>query len=121
MEGITYGLRDSFELLRSMTTIRRVMVVGGGAKNRVWRKMLADNMKVPVTAPAVDEGGAYGAVMLAAMGGDATLATVRGWVRETETIEPDETAAARYDVFYEQFQALYRDLRFRFDVTATLQ
>ncbi|MDR1875721.1 MAG: xylulokinase, partial [Synergistaceae bacterium] len=35
MEGITYGLRDSFELLRSMTTIRRVMVVGGGAKNRV--------------------------------------------------------------------------------------
>jgi xylulokinase len=120
MEGITYGLRDSFELLKSMTAIRRVLVVGGGAKNKVWRKMLADNMKVQVTAPAVDEGGAYGAAMLAAMGGGADLATVRGWVRETESVEPDEANAERYDVIYGQFRALYRDLRARFDVTAAL-
>ena len=120
MEGITYGLRDSFELLKAKTPIRRVMVVGGGAKNKVWRRMLADNMKVPVTVPVVDEGGAYGAAMLAAMGGGMELSAVKKWVRDADTTQPDETKGAMYDVVYVQFGALYRDLKDRFDATAKL-
>ncbi|MDR1977457.1 MAG: xylulokinase [Synergistaceae bacterium] len=120
MEGITYGLRDSFELLRERMPIKRVLLVGGGAKNKVWRKMLANNMKVPVTTPAVDEGGAYGAAMLAALGGGMDLATVKGWVKEAAVTEPDEADYARYDAVYGQFKALYADLERRFDAVADI-
>jgi xylulokinase len=121
MEGITYGLRDSFELLKERTEIKRVIVVGGGAKNRVWREMLAANVKAPITAPTIDEGGAYGAAMLAAMGGGVGIATVKGWVREASVTEPKEADCAKYDAVYGQFKALYGDLKDRFDAVASLQ
>jgi xylulokinase len=120
MEGITYGLRDSFELLKKRMPIKRVLVVGGGAKNRVWRKMLADNMKIPVAVPVIDEGGAYGAAMLAALGGGADIAAVKSWVKEAAVTEPDEANYARYDAVYDQFKALYADLKQRFDAVARL-
>lgn len=120
MEGITYGLRDSFELLKAQTPIRRVMVVGGGAKNGVWRQMLADNLRVPVTVPVVDEGGAYGAAMLAAMGGGENSADIGQWIRESDTVYPDTAKATEYDAVYKQFGALYRDLKERFDATVEL-
>ena len=123
MEGITYGLRDSFELLKivtpeATTPIKRVILVGGGAKNKVWRKMLASNMKVPVIVPEVDEGGAYGAAMLAAIGSGVDVATVKSWVRELSVTHPDKADLPRYDAVYEQFKALYRDLEHRFDAVS---
>jgi len=126
MEGITYGLRDSFELLKERTPVRRVMVVGGGAKNKAWRQMLADNMKVRVTVPEIDEGGAYGAAMLAALGGnafggDANASAVKNWVKEAAAAEPNEAEFSKYDVVYEQFRALYPDLKPRFDAVAGLK
>jgi xylulokinase len=121
MEGITYGLRDSFELLKERAPIKRVVVVGGGAKNKIWRQMLADNMKVRVTVPEIDEGGAYGAAMLAALGGGTSLATVKSWVKEAASAQPDEATYTIYDAVYGQFNALYPDLKPRFDAVAGLR
>ena len=119
MEGITYGLRDSYELLKDMTQIKRVLVVGGGAKSGVWRKMLAANMKTPINVPVIDEGGAYGAAMLAALG-DMKLADVKSWARTGEVTEPDESEFAKYDAIYAEFKALYTDLKDRFDSVTKL-
>jgi xylulokinase len=121
MEGITYGLRDSFELLKECTPVKRVVVVGGGAKDKVWRQMLANNMKVKITVPEMDEGGAYGAAMLAALGGGADVAAVKGWIKEAAAAEPNEAEYSIYDAVYEQFRALYHDLRPRFDAVAGLK
>ena len=118
MEGITYGLRDSFELVRAATPVKRVIMAGGGAKSAVWRKMTASMMGFPVSVPETEEGGAYGAAMLAALGGGLSPDDVRGWTRILETVEPDDAEKKAYDRGYLQFQALYRDLRERFDATA---
>jgi xylulokinase len=120
MEGVTYGLRDSYELLKGMTEIKRVTVVGGGAKSRVWRKMLAANMKAAINVPAIDEGGAYGAAMLAALGGDMSLDDVAAWAKTESVTEPDEREYGRYDAVYAQFRELYKDLANRFDAVAKL-
>jgi xylulokinase len=120
MEGITYGLRDSFELLKGMTEINRVLVVGGGAKSAVWRRMLAANVKRPITVPVTDEGGAYGAAMLAALGGGMALAEVKAWAAAGGITEPDESEYEKYDAVYGQFKALYDDLKDRFDAVAGL-
>jgi len=120
MEGITYGLRDSYELLKGMTQIKRVLAVGGGAKSGVWRKMLAANMKSPINVPVIDEGGAYGAAMLAALGGGMKLSDVKSWVKTGEVTEPIESEYAKYDAVYAEFKALYVDLKDRFDAVAKL-
>jgi xylulokinase len=120
MEGITYGLRDSFELVKAATPVKRVLLVGGGAKNATWQRMVASNVKMPVSIPLVDEGGAYGAAMLAALGGGASLDEVKGWIKVRETIEPDPAESEAYGRIYPQFRALYTDLKERFDATANM-
>lgn len=120
MEGITYGLRDSFELVKAATPVKRVLMVGGGAKNAAWRRMTASVMGIPVSIPEVDEGGAYGAAMLAALGGGVPMEEVTGWIKVRETVDPTPAEVQAYDKIYPQFRALYTDLKTRFDETANM-
>ena len=58
MEGVTFGLRDSLELLREMgVDAREVRTIGGGSRNRLWRQILADVFRLPVA----ESGGRRGA------------------------------------------------------------
>ncbi|MDR2455458.1 MAG: xylulokinase [Deltaproteobacteria bacterium] len=121
IEGVTFGLRDSFELLKSLTEVKSVIVAGGGAKNQLWREILAANLKTPVTAPLVDEGGAYGAAMLAALGDGAPLSEIRAWAGRGGETPPNPELSGRYDALYQEFKALYGDLAQRFKKVAALQ
>src|SRR4030095_11746390 len=44
LEGVSFGLKDSFALIRGagLGTIKQVRVSGGGAKSVLWRQILAD-------------------------------------------------------------------------------
>ncbi|HOO31533.1 MAG TPA: xylulokinase [Thermotogota bacterium] len=120
IEGVTFGLRDSFELIKTKTKITNIRIVGGGAKNRTWCTILADNFKLPVSIPENDEGGAYGAAMLAAKADGISDEEIASWISLKETIEPNPENYARYDVIYEQFKGLYRDLKERFKTVSQL-
>ena len=69
LEGVAYGLRDSFELMRAAgASIERVRVSGGGARSALWRQILADVLNAPLETFAASEGAAYGAAILAGVG-----------------------------------------------------
>lgn len=120
MEGVSFGLRDSFELVKKLTQARRVQLVGGGAKNPLWQEILAANFQQPLTVPEVDEGGAYGAAMLAALGDGLDLGALSAWVKVKKHIKPQESLIKAYDSWYTEFQGLYVDLKKRFKTLATL-
>lgn len=110
LEGVAFGLRDGFELIKNSEAgvINEVRVSGGGAKSPVWRQILADVLRVPLVVAEAIEGAAYGAALLAGVGGDvwpdvptAAQATVKLGAR----VEPGTAADA-----YEPVYALYRDL-----------
>ena len=68
LEGVAFGLADSFDLLRELgveTTVARAS--GGGARSDLWLRICASVLGVPVCRMSVDEGSAFGAAML---GGD---------------------------------------------------
>ena len=117
-EGITFGLRESFELIKAKTTISSMRVVGGGAKNSTWSQMIADNFMMPVQIPAIDEGGAFGAAMLAAIGSGIPLAEVSSWVTVESCIDPSPDTAQVYERVFEQYKSLYWDLKQRFKEAA---
>jgi xylulokinase len=70
LEGVAFGLRDSFELIKAagLPIIEQVRVSGGGAKSILWRQILADTLNVELVTVNTTEGAAYGAALLAGVG-----------------------------------------------------
>ena len=66
MEGATLGLRYGLAVMeRNGLRAEEIRLVGGGAKSRVWRQMVADMFGVPVATPLETEAGALGAALQA--------------------------------------------------------
>ena len=66
MEGATLGLRYGLEVLMAQgIEPAEIRLVGGGAKSRPWRQMVADIFDLPVIRPESDEAGAMGAALQA--------------------------------------------------------
>lgn len=116
LEGVAFGLRDSFELMRQagLPPVRQVRVSGGGARSPLWRQILADVLQVELVTVNTTEGAAYGAGLLAGVGtgvwpevGAACAATVLLTGSVVPTAEPSE----RYQSLYQQYRALYPALK----------
>ena len=113
LEGSAFALRDILEAMRGAgLEARRLTIVGGGAKGRVWRQIKADVTGLPVRVPENVETTATGAAMLAAVAAglhgsvaDAGEAFVR---YEPGEVTPDPDAREAYERVY----ALYRDVYF---------
>ena len=111
LEGVTFAIRDSFEVAKSIgVKIERSKLCGGGARSPLWRKMAANILNIPIDLPQTEEGPGYGGAMLAMVGcGEyASVADcAAALVKVTKTVEPDPEIAARYEARYRQFRLIY--------------
>jgi xylulokinase len=115
VEGICFGLRDSLEIVRGLAPeLDRVLVTGGGAKSAFVRRLQADVYGLSVVRVNREEGPAYGAALLAAVGagafpdlGAACAATLKRRAPEA----PDRARHEAYAAPYARFRALYPALR----------
>jgi len=111
MEGVTFGMRDSFEIIREMgIPIEEVRAIGGGARSPLWRKIQAAVYQVPLFGVKVDEGPAFGAALLAAVGRGVFRNVEEACARAvavTEKVLPDEHLVARYERLYRIWRDLY--------------
>jgi xylulokinase len=115
LEGVAYGLRDSLELLRALGVEPSVgRVSGGGARSRIWLRIVASALGLPLEITAVEEGSAFGAAMLAGVRHGVfadTAEAVAICVRVRETVEPEPAWSAVYEDGYARFRMLYPTLR----------
>ena len=124
MEGATYAMRDSLELIAELgVPIKQIRVSGGGARSEFWRQMQADVYGRSVATINAEEGPAYGVALLAAVGtghfrnvAQACAQTIKVVTRTA----PDRKAKAAYDRFYPLYGKLYRSLRGDFAAIADL-
>ena len=111
LEGVAFGLRDSFEVAKSLgIRIERTKICGGGAKSMLWKKMIANIMGIRVDVIESEEGPALGGAMLAAVGcweypDVKTIA--EKIVKVVDTIEPEPKLTAKYEERYQQFRRIY--------------
>jgi xylulokinase len=69
MEGVAFSLRDTFSIFSEMRVpVDSVRLGGGGSRSPLWRQIQADVYGYPVDTVQADEGAAYGAAILAAVG-----------------------------------------------------
>jgi xylulokinase len=120
LEGVAYGLKDSFELIRSagLGTIKQVRISGGGAKSDLWRKILASVLNVELVTINTTEGAAYGAALLAGVGAgiwpDVTTAC-QNTVIITGRDLPQDDLIDVYTKGYQVYRNLYPILKPIFD------
>jgi xylulokinase len=116
LEGSAFGLRDILEAMRNAgLDVRRLTIVGGGAKGPLWRQIKADVAGLPVRVPESVETTATGAAILAAVGSGVhpTVAeAVSAFVSfRPEEHEPDTDTRDAYDEAYQRYREVYFALR----------
>jgi xylulokinase len=121
LEGVTYGLRDSLELMRALgLSIQQVRASGGGARSPLWRQMLADVFDTQIATVKVTEGAAYGAALLAGVGAgvyeDVAQACQKA-IQVTGRTRPGP-AGPVYADYYPRYRALYPALASEFEAMA---
>lgn len=119
LEGVAFGLRDSFELMRKagLPTIGQVRVSGGGARSPLWRQILADVLGAELVTVNTTEGAAYGAALLAGVGVGVwpdVDAACDQTIQITGRTAFDEAAVQSYERSYAIYQQLYPALRTSF-------
>lgn len=122
MEGVAFSLRDSLEILKECgAEISSIRLGGGGARSKLWRRIQADVFGQPVQVPEADEGAAFGAAILAGVGGGAWHSVDQACeetVRIIETVEPDARNAPGLERNYEAYRMMYPALRASFKALA---
>jgi xylulokinase len=123
IEGVTFGLRDSLELMRALgVPTQQVRASGGGAKSETWRQILADIFNAEIVTVNSTEGAAYGAALLAGVGAGiypTVEAAADRAIRVTGIHQPTRDAGWYAD-YYTRYQALYPALKAEFAALAKM-
>ncbi len=111
LEGVAYSLRDTFTLFAELgIPVHGIRLGGGGARGPLWRQIQADIYGRPVELLVAEEGGAYGAALLAGVGAGAWPdidTACESSIRVAETIRPDPAAVEIYNRGYQTYRKLY--------------
>ena len=111
LEGVAFGIRDSFEIAKSLgIDIKKTKICGGGAKSPLWKKIIANVLGISVQVIESEEGPGYGGAILAAVGCgefESVHEAAEKLVKVIDTIEPDADLTAKYEEKYQQFKKLY--------------
>ena len=117
LEGVAFGLRDSLDLLRSLgVEASTARVSGGGARSRLWLRILASVLDVPLELTESEEGSALGAALLGGVAGGVFAdvhAAVSRCVRVTDVVEPDPAWRDAYAELHARYRELYPALHAR--------
>jgi len=114
LEGVSFGLRDSIEILRDVKVpIKEVRVIGGGAKSALWKQILADMFKVDIEEINTNQGGALGAGILAAVAAghfESVAIACAKMIKVTNKVVPIPKNVEFYDAKYPAYVKLYESL-----------
>ena len=111
LEGVAFALRHSIDIIRNMgINIEKSNICGGGTKNKLWLKIIANVLGIELNIPANQEGASLGAALLAAKG-VMTSAEYQDLEKKVyavaETIKPDKALTDKYQEKYLVWRKLY--------------
>ena len=110
MEGVAFSLRDCYGTLEEMRLpVKRIFLIGGGARSRLWSEIVANAFNRPVAVPVPGDA-SFGACLLAGTGvgifSDVKDAVAR-CLHIDRTITPDADAARQYDRLFHCYRKIH--------------
>ncbi len=112
LEGVAFGLKDSFTLIKNagLGAISQVRASGGGTKGVLWRQILASVLEAELVTVNTSEGAAFGAALLAGVGAGAwqdVPTACQETIHLTGITKPHAAEVATYQKTYPLYQTLY--------------
>jgi xylulokinase len=113
LEGVAFSLQDTLTLFHELgIPVASIRLGGGGARGPLWRQIQADVYGHPVELLEAEEGGAFGAALLAGTGigvWPTVAAACEATIRVADTIPPRAADAMR--TAYTRYRRLYPALK----------
>jgi xylulokinase len=114
LEGVAFGLADSFDLLRELgVEAAHARVSGGGIRGRLWQQIVASVLDIPIVTTRADEGSAYGAALLGGVAGGLyrdVEEAVQSTITTRDTVHPKKPWVVEYARIRPRFKRLYSAL-----------
>lgn len=110
LEGVGFGIRHNLETMgQEGVKPERIFVAGGGTKNPLWMRIIADITGARMIRSMPQVGASYGDAFLAGVGIGlfSGLGDITRWVQVTEVIEPAPEGQKEYAPYYRLFLRLY--------------
>ena len=107
VEGVSFGILNGLDLVMQGTRAGVIQVIGGGARSRAWRQLLADATGGTIQVPVEDEAGCLGAAMQAMVAQSISDGTPRSFadvadkvvrVKAEDRCEANPRMLPKYDV-----------------------
>jgi xylulokinase len=119
LEGVAFGLKDNFALIRNagLGEFSQVRASGGGTKGALWREILASVLEAELVTVNTTEGAAFGAALLAGVGVGAwpdVPAACSATVKVSGSTKTDSAQAETYRRSYALYRELYPALKVSF-------
>jgi len=115
LEGVAYSLEDTFTLFAELgIPVNAIRLGGGGARGALWRQIQAGVYGQTVEVLTAEEGGAFGAALLAGVGAEhwSSLDEACGQAIEVaKRIAPEAGDIAAYKTGYAKWRKLYPALK----------
>lgn len=115
MEGVSFGLRDSLELIKARgVEIEEIRLIGGGAKSELWQQITADIFGEKISLLNIEQGPAFGAAIIAGVGAEVFSdfqTIIEELVDVVKIVEPIAENVKKYNKNYKIYQNLYGNLK----------
>lgn len=112
LEGVAYSLRAALGIIQEISPLQTLIATGGGARSRLWLRILTDTLGMPLAVPSKEAGAAYGAAVLAMIGVNVH-SDLKSFFRQLapleDTFEPTDSKV--YEADFNSFQQLYDTLK----------
>lgn len=110
LEGVAFSLRDCLDTLNALgVTMRRVRIIGGGAKGELWRQIVADVLGLTMEKAKVDDS-SFGSAMLAGVGigwFDSYAQAAEVCVQLDSITRPIPENVSVYDRLFPRYKAIH--------------
>ncbi len=116
LEGITFSLKDSLEIIDkdSAEKVSQLVSVGGGAKNKTWLQVQADILNKKIITLEIENGPSTGAAMIAAVGlgyYENFQKCADEFVNYKEEYLPNPKNVEVYKKYYKVYKDIYKNTR----------
>ena len=113
LEGVTLNLDIILKVFSSHIPITEITVIGGGAKGKVWRQIMADIYGIRVLKPNyLEEATSMGAAVTGGVGAGVfkDFSVISRFIEITDAQEPSESGKKTYEAIKPIFEECYNSL-----------
>ena len=115
LEGVAFAIRDNFEIAKDLgINIKTSNICGGGVKSKLWQKIFANVLGIPLNILKTEQGPGYGGAILAMVACNeynSVADACKNLVEISETIYPDKKITDHYEIKYKKFKKIYPALK----------